>query len=36
MAFGLTGIWVSVIVAEFLSLVLEIIFLVTNQKKYGY
>jgi len=36
MAFGLTGIWVSVIVAEFLSLVLEIIFLATNQKKYGY
>lgn len=36
MAFGLTGIWVSVIVAEFLSLVLEIIFLVANQKKYGY
>lgn len=36
MAFGLTGIWASVIVAEFLSLVLEIIFLVANQKKYGY
>ncbi len=36
MAFGLTGIWCAIIVAEGLALVLEIIFLVTNQKKYGY
>lgn len=36
MAWGLTGIWCSVIVAEFLAFVMDIIFLSTNKKKYGY
>ena len=36
MAWGLTGIWCSVIVAELLAFVMDIVFLATNKKKYGY
>lgn len=36
MAWGLTGIWCSAIVAEFLAFIMDIIFLSTNKKKYGY
>lgn len=34
--FGLNGIWLAVVVAEVLSLIVSIIFLVRNRKKYGY
>lgn len=34
--FGLDGIWVALIVAEGLSLIVSLIFLVKNRKKYGY
>lgn len=33
---GINGIWISVVVAEFMSLVLGAVFLVIKQKKYGY
>lgn len=36
MIFGLNGIWLSVVVAEILSLIISIIFLVINRKKYQY
>lgn len=36
LAFGVNGIWASVIVAEGLAFVLDVIFLVTNRKKYNY
>lgn len=34
--FGLNGIWLSVVVAEILSLVVSIVFLIINRKKYQY
>lgn len=34
--FGLNGIWLSVVIAEILSLVVSIMFLVINRKKYQY
>ncbi len=34
--FGLNGIWLSVVVAEFLSLLLSLFFMIKNGKKYGY
>lgn len=34
--FGLNGIWLAVVVAEVLALIVSIIFLVRNRKKYGY
>lgn len=34
--FGLNGIWLSVVVAEILSLVVSIVFLIINKKKYRY
>lgn len=36
MLFGINGIWLSVAVAESLTLVLTIVFLLTNRKKYNY
>lgn len=36
LAFGVNGIWASVIVAEGLAFVLDVIFLITNRKKYNY
>ena len=33
---GVNGIWVAVVIAEFLSLVISLTFLVVNNKKYGY
>lgn len=36
MLFGINGIWLSVAVAESLTLVLTIVFLLTNKKKYNY
>lgn len=33
---GVDGIWVSVVVAEFMAVVLTAVFLVANRKKYGY
>ena len=33
---GLDGIWVSIIVAEFMAVVVTVIFLITNRKKYKY
>lgn len=35
-AFGLDGIWYSIIVAEFMSVVATFIFLIAKRKKYGY
>lgn len=35
-AFGVNGIWAAVIVAEGLAFVLDVIFLITNRKKYNY
>ena len=34
--FKLTGVWMSVVVAEFLAMIATIIFLVAKKKKYGY
>lgn len=34
--FGINGIWLAVTVAELLSLIVCIIFIITNKKKYGY
>lgn len=34
--FKLTGVWVSVVVAEFLAMIATIIFLAAKKKKYGY
>lgn len=34
--FGINGIWLAVTVAELLSLIICIIFIITNKKKYGY
>lgn len=34
--FGLSGVWSAIIVAEFASLALTIVFLVANARKYGY
>ena len=34
--FGVDGIWASIIVAEFLSMVMTIVLMIFNQKKYGY
>ena len=34
--FGLNGIWMAIVVAELMALVVTIVFLVTNKKKYGY
>lgn len=34
--FGVTGVWVSTVVAEFLSLVLTFVMLLAKNKKYGY
>lgn len=36
LAFGLNGIWAAIIVAELLALILGVIFILTNRKKYGY
>lgn len=36
LAFGLDGVWAAIIVAESLSLVLDIIFLIAKRKKYNY
>ena len=36
MAFGINGIWAAIIVAEGLSLVVDVIFLITKRKKYNY
>lgn len=36
LAFGLDGVWAAIIVAEALSLVLDIIFLIAKRKKYNY
>lgn len=36
LAFGLDGVWAAIIVAESLSLVLDIIFLIIKRKKYNY
>lgn len=36
LAFGVNGIWAAVIVAEGLAFVLDVIFLITNRKKYNY
>lgn len=36
LAFGLNGVWSAIIVAEALSLVLGLIFLITKRKKYNY
>lgn len=33
---GVDGIWVSVVVAEFMAVVLTTVFLIANRKKYGY
>lgn len=33
---GINGIWISIAVAEFLALLVSIIFLIENRKKYGY
>lgn len=34
--FGLNGIWMAIVVAEIMALIVTVIFLVTNKKKYGY
>ncbi len=34
--FGVTGIWTSIIAAEFLAMILSIVFLALYRKKYGY
>lgn len=34
--FGLNGIWIAVVVAEILALIVSIVFLVYNRKKYKY
>ncbi len=34
--FGVDGIWASIIVAEFLSMVMTLVLIFTNRKKYGY
>ena len=34
--FGIDGIWLSIVVAEFMSVVLTFVFLKIKQKKYGY
>lgn len=34
--FGINGIWLAVTVAESLSFIVCIIFIITNKKKYGY
>ena len=36
LAFGIEGIWYSVVVSEFLAFVLGAIFLAVNRKKYHY
>ena len=36
MILGLNGIWISVVVAEILALMLSIVFIIKNRKKYGY
>ena len=36
LAFGIEGIWYSVVVSEFLALVLGAIFLAANRRKYHY
>ena len=33
---GLNGIWCSIVVAEFMAVVVTLIFLVVKRKKYGY
>lgn len=33
---GISGIWISIAVAEFLAVLVSIIFLIENRKKYGY
>ena len=33
---GVNGIWLSIVVAEFMSLVLGVTFLIVKRKKYGY
>ncbi len=33
---GLDGIWLSITCAEFFALVITVIFLITNRKKYNY
>ncbi len=34
--FGITGVWLSVVVAEVLSLIVSVVFLITQKKKYKY
>lgn len=34
--FGINGIWSSIIIAEFMAVVIGVIFLIINRKKYGY
>ena len=36
LAWGIDGIWASVVVAEFMAVVATLIFLAFNRKKYGY
>ena len=36
MAFELNGIWAAIIVAEGMTFVMDLIFLLTNKKKYQY
>jgi hypothetical protein len=36
MVFGINGIWCAVAVAEAVTLVITITFLIKNKKKYGY
>lgn len=36
LAFGVDGIWVSVVVAEFMAVVVTVIFMISKKKKYNY
>ena len=36
MLWGITGVWLAVVVAEFLSLFVTVVFFLTMRKKYGY
>ena len=36
LAFGVDGIWLSIVVAEFLAVILNVIFLIKNKRRYGY